>query len=128
MIYFTGIQHHSILVADINVSTYFYSTILGLTVDDKRPQKLPFRGAWYIVGSQAIHALELPNPDANSERPEHGGRDRHVALSCDSVAKVIAQLKKYNVPFTQSKSGRTAVFFRDPDQNAIEVMEIGRRY
>ena len=123
MINFTGIDHHSILVADIKNTINFYQGVLGLTIDDKRPQKLPFNGAWFIVGRQAIHALELPNPDVNSSRPEHGGRDRHVALHCDSIQPLIECLNIHQIPFTQSKSGRAAIFFRDPDANAIEVIE-----
>jgi len=122
MKYFTGIDHHSILVSDIQTTIHFYHHILGLDIDTNRPEKLPFKGAWFVVGAQAIHALELPNPDAKSVRPEHGGRDRHVALSCGSIALLIQQLERHNIPFTKSKSGRAALFFRDPDANTIEVM------
>lgn len=123
MVNFIGINHHSILVADINTSIKFYQDILGLSLDTSRPEQLPFKGAWFIVGQQAIHLLELPNPDAANKRPEHGGRDRHVALDCEVLQPLIWQLKKQGVVFTQSKSGRTAIFFRDPDGNAIEVIE-----
>ncbi len=123
MIKFSGINHHSILVSDINVSISFYQDTLGLAIDNRRPEKLPFKGAWFIVGEQAIHLLELPNPDAGNNRPEHGGRDRHVALDCESIEPLIQQLKRHEVAFTRSKSGRTAIFFRDPDDNAIEVIE-----
>lgn len=123
MINFTRIDHHSILVADITDTIHFYHQILGLKIDDKRPEKLPFKGAWFIVGKQAIHALELANPDSGADRPKHGGRDRHVALICDSIDALIEQLKTNKISFTRSKSGRAAIFFRDPDANAIEVIE-----
>lgn len=123
MINFKGIHHHSVLVADINISIDFYQNILGLVIDENRPDTLPFKGAWFIVGEQAIHLLELPNPDTVNERPEHGGRDRHVALICESITPLVSQLEKHQINYTQSKSGRAAIFFRDPDQNAIEVME-----
>ncbi len=124
MIHFTGIHHHSILVADIAISIDFYQSVLGLSVDMSRPSILPYKGAWFVVGEQAIHALELPNPDAGVKRPEHGGRDRHVALMCHSIDSLIEQLLSNNISFTRSKSGRKAVFFRDPDQNAIEAIEV----
>lgn len=123
MIKFTGIDHHSILVSNIQTTINFYHGLLGLKIDSNRPEKLPFKGAWFMVGNQAIHALELPNPDANSMRPEHGGRDRHVALHCDSIQPLVAQLETHKISYTQSKSGRAAIFFRDPDENAIEVIE-----
>jgi len=123
MIQFTGIDHHSILVSDIQKTIHFYQHILGLKIDANRPEKLPFKGAWFVIGTQAIHALELPNPDASSIRPEHGGRDRHVALHCDDLEPLIKQLELNNISFTKSKSGRAALFFRDPDENAIEAMQ-----
>ena len=123
MIQFTGIDHHSILVVDIQKTIHFYHHILGLKIDASRPEKLPFKGAWFVVGSQAIHALELPNPDADNVRPDHGGRDRHVALHCENIEPLMEQLELNNIPFTKSKSGRAALFFRDPDKNAIEVIQ-----
>ena len=30
--------------------------------------------------------MELPNPDAGNERPEHGGRDRHFCIGIDKDA------------------------------------------
>jgi glyoxylase I family protein len=35
-----------------------------------------------------------------------------------------ARLESAGVPYTRSKSGRPAVFFRDPDANTLEVVEI----
>lgn len=122
MIKFKGIEHHSVLVADITVSLDFYLKVLGLELDTSRPD-MSFGGAWINVGDQAIHLLELPNPDEQSIRPEHGGRDRHVALSCADLNPLIEQLQQHEISFTQSKSGRRAIFFRDPDQNVLEVIE-----
>jgi hypothetical protein len=53
----------------------------GLTIRGDRPDdKLPYGGAWLNIGSEMIHLMELPNPDAGAERPEHGGRDRHFCI------------------------------------------------
>ncbi len=44
---------------------------------------LPYPGEWYeLGGGQQLHLMKLPNPDAGSVRPEHGGRDHHLALGC----------------------------------------------
>ena len=52
-----------------------------MDVNDARPDdKLPYKGAWLWVGEEMIHLMELPNPDPEQGRPEHGGRDRHVCL------------------------------------------------
>jgi glyoxylase I family protein len=119
---FLTLDHHSLIISDPERSKFFYGTILGLELDRSRP-KLSVEGMWFKVGQQAIHCLLLPNPDPVVNRPEHGGRDRHVALKIADLAPLIERLDRYNVPYTRSKSGRRAIFLRDPDANAIEVIE-----
>ena len=72
-----------------------------------------------------IHLMELPNPDPVDGRPDHGGRDRHAAFGIDDVKPLVERLERHGVPYTMSKSGRAAVFFRDPDGNAMEFMVRG---
>jgi len=88
----------------------------------ERPD-LGFPGAWLKVGEQQIHLLELDNPDPTTGRPEHGGRDRHVAMTVSSIAAVREELDNKGLKYTMSKSGRKALFCRDPDGNAIEIIE-----
>ncbi len=82
-----------------------------------------FPGAWLQIGEQQIHLLEVPNPDPVEGRPEHGGRDRHVALSVDNLAEIEQKLQQQGFSFTRSKSGRAAIFCRDPDGNGVELIE-----
>lgn len=70
-----------------------------------------------------VHLMELPNPDPQEGRPDHGGRDRHFCIGVDDIDVLIETLEAHAVPYTMSKSGRRAVFFRDPDMNTIEVVE-----
>jgi hypothetical protein len=37
-----------------------------------------------------------------------------MAVGVKSVPALCARLEEFSIPFTQSKSGRAAVFFRDP--------------
>jgi glyoxylase I family protein len=85
---------------------------------------LGYPGAWLKLGLQQIHLLELPNPDPVSGRPEHGGRDRHVALATSQFEQVIARLQDANIVCTFSRSGRKAAFFRDVDGNALELIGV----
>ena len=71
-----------------------------------------------------IHLMELPNPDPLTGRPTHGGRDRHFCVGVPDVGPLCARLEAAGVPFTRSASGRAAVFFRDPDANTLEVVEL----
>ena len=122
MVEVSGILHASVLVASTERSLVFYCDVLGLKRLDSRPD-LGYPGAWLQVGTQQIHLLELPNPDPVQGRPEHGGRDRHVALRVDSVAELAADLERAGVAHTLSRSGRRALFCRDPDGNALEFIE-----
>lgn len=119
---FRCIHHCSVIVNNTDTALEFYCGVLGLKLNPNRPE-LGYPGAWLDVGEQQMHLLELSNPDAISGRPEHGGRDRHVALMVNSLSVVEEQLSKAGCVYTLSKSGRKALFCRDPDGNAVEVIE-----
>ncbi len=115
------LQHASLIVTDTAASLRFYCDVIGLQQTD-RPD-LGFPGAWLQLGAQQIHLLELDNPDPTTGRPEHGGRDRHIALSVEDLAPIRAVLDKTGTVYTLSKSGRLALFCRDPDGNALEILQ-----
>ncbi len=118
------IQHVSFVVADTAKALDFYTYVLGLEIDSSRPD-LGYPGAWLQLNEeQQIHLLELPNPDPVSGRPEHGGRDRHTAFHINDLSAIEAALMRAGLDFTLSKSGRKALFCRDPDGNALEFIEI----
>ncbi len=114
-------HHASLIVSDLKQALRFYHDVLGMRLTD-RPD-LGFPGVWFQIGAQQIHLLELPNPDPTTGRPEHGGRDRHVALTVADLDSIKALLEGNQVHYTFSKSGRRALFCRDPDGNAIEIIE-----
>ncbi len=115
-----AIHHVSLLVADTERALGFYRDLLGLKVID-RPS-LGFPGAWLAIGEQQLHLLELPNPDAASERPDHVGRDRHLALAVNGLDELAQRLSEAGVALNKSKSGRNAIFCRDPDGNGVELI------
>ncbi len=115
-----GIHHVSLVVSDTARSLRFYTDILGLT-QTARPV-LAFPGAWLQAGGQQIHLLEVDNPDPVEGRPAHGGRDRHLALAVHSLDIIQKKLDAARLSYTLSKSGRKALFCRDPDGNAIEII------
>jgi glyoxylase I family protein len=115
------LHHASLVVADTAASLIFYRDIFGMQQTD-RPD-LGFPGAWLQLGGQQIHLLELENTDQITGRPEHGGRDRHIALSVQDLAPVKNILDKNGIAYTLSKSGRKALFCRDPDGNALEILQ-----
>jgi glyoxylase I family protein len=117
-----SIHHVSLIVADTQRAVDFYQGVFGLEVASDRPD-LPFSGAWLRVGDQQIHLLELPNPDPVDGRPAHGGRDRHLAMQVTALAPIMERLDAAGVRYTSSRSGRRALFCRDPDGNALELIE-----
>lgn len=115
------ILHVSVIVADTETSLRFYRDILGLIVDHSRSD-LGYPGAWLHVGAQQIHLLQVPNPDPTTARPQHGGRDRHAAFAVIQFDELTARLAANQIPHTLSRSGRRALFCRDPDGNTLEFI------
>jgi glyoxylase I family protein len=117
-----GLHHVSLIVSDTSRALGFYRDLLGLELAPERPD-LEFPGAWLAIGDQQLHLLELPNPDPVVGRPSHGGRDRHMALLVGNLAALIQRLDDAGTAYTLSRSGRRALFCRDPDGNAVELIE-----
>jgi len=121
-----GVHHVAVIVENLERSMEFYGDMLGLEINLERPaDKLPYRGAWLMVGPEMIHLMELPNPDCAHEefRPTHGGGDRHLCLGVRKIKPLLDVLDARGIKYTSSKSGRPAIFFRDPDANTLEVVE-----
>ena len=119
-----GLHHVSLIVEDTGRSLAFYRGVLGLELEPTRPD-LAFSGAWLKLGDRQLHLLELPNPDPVTQRPEHGGRDRHTAVAVSGLDDFAQRLAAAGIPYTTSRSGRRALFCRDPDGNAWELIEQG---
>jgi len=114
--------HATILVADLKNARGFYEQVLGFRPSSMRPE-MSFDGVWYDFGSQQLHLMQLPNPEAGLQRPPNGGRDRHIAFAVDDLSALMARLEKAGIRFNLSKSGRRALFCRDTDDNALEFVE-----
>ena len=118
-----NLHHVSLIVEDLTIALAFYREVLGLEIDNNRPD-LGYPGAWLTLpGQQQVHLMQLDDPDKKSERPEHGGRDHHVAFAVSSIDIISKSLENLEMFFTKSKSGRKALFCRDPDGNALEFIE-----
>jgi glyoxylase I family protein len=116
-------HHASVIVSDTERSLGFYRDLLGMELDLNRPD-LGFPGAWLHLEGGAIHLLQLPNPDPVEGRPDHGGRDRHLALGVPDLDRLAQALDGAGIAYTRSRSGRRALFCRDPDGNTLELIEL----
>ncbi len=120
----SSLLHATFLSADLVRSRAFYEGLLSLSPDPARPA-MNFDGVWYgLADGQQIHLMRLPDPEVGLLRPEHGGRDRHLAVAVDDVTELAQRLAAAGIAYTQSQSGRRALFCRDPDGNALEFIEV----
>ncbi len=116
------LHHVAVIVSDLERSARFYEQVIGLE-QDLRPD-LGFPGLFYrLGGGQQLHLMQIDDLCNGHPKPEHGGRDHHFALTVGSLKGFIEKLEKADVTYTMSRSGRAALFCRDPDGNAIEVVQ-----
>ncbi len=118
-----GMHHASVVVEDLSRARGFYEGILGFSPSTDRPA-LSFDGVWYDIGASQIHLLCVPNPEAGLIRPSHVGRDRHLALTVTNLDELRERLDRARIAYTQSRSGRNALFCRDPDDNGLEFIAV----
>lgn len=125
MSHVTGFNHVSVLVSDTGRALAFYQDLLGLPVVP-RPGPGP-AGAWLDLGrGQQLHLLELAS-QKRADTSRHGGGDYHFALYVDDLDAVMEVLTFAGVACIPSRSGRRALFCRDPDGNAVELVERSAR-
>jgi len=118
----SSLHHVSLLVTDLKRAGNFYINILGLEEDCSRP-KMAFPGMWLKLGTQQIHLLSL-GPVTTGTGAQHPGRDAHFAVAVLNIGKLKKILTREKIPYHMSKSGRQALFCRDPDGNGVEFVEI----
>ncbi len=92
---------------------------------NKQRPDMAFEGAWLDIGTQQIHLLKLPRTEfyPPSGAPGHAGRDRHLAIFVRDIDTISNSLQEHQIAFTMSRSGRQALFCRDPDGNGLEFIQ-----
>lgn len=113
-----GMNHFTILTADVEATVEFYREVLGLEAGP-RPN-FNFPGAWlYAGGSPILHVI--------------GGRPRealkpgvidHMAFSARGLPSVLATLRARSIEHDcrrQTGSGVWQVFFFDPNGARVEL-------
>lgn len=120
-----GFNHCGIIVKDNERSKKFFMEVFDFVDETEamRPKTLPFPGSFLRFGSHQVHLMQLPNPDPEENRPEYGGRDRHMALWINNIDIIRKRLDQRGIAYNLSKSGRRSLFCRDYDGNAFEFVE-----
>lgn len=113
--------HASLLITDLSVSRAFYEVILGLQPNLSRPV-LSTTGIWYDIGAAQLHLL-VSSATTKEKSLLYPGEDAHIALQVQDVEQLKQRLEQAKIVFTTSRSGRKAVFCRDPDGHALEFTQ-----
>ena len=117
------LDHLVLTVADIERTCKFYETVLGMeTVTFQGDRKALKFGQQKINLHQVGHEFE---PKALTPTPGSGDL---CLITSTPMHEVLSHLKKHGVAIEIEPSARTgatgkifSVYFRDPDQNLIEV-------
>jgi len=115
------IHHVSLLITDLPRAIEFYRDTLGLKLSSNRPD-LGFDGAWFEIGAQQIHLICAVPGATLSAAASRCGRDHHVAFLVDNIEPLREKLASAGIAVEASRSGRPALFCRDPDGNALEFV------
>lgn len=120
----TILNHIAVYVQDLQKSTRFYSSVIGL---DTIPE--PFhdgRHTWYKIGPQSqLHLIQ----GAGFQSPQN--KNSHLCFSVSSVEDFVSTLRKNNIEFenwageknkvTIRVDGVKQIYFKDPDGYWIEI-------
>lgn len=115
----TGLDHYTILAADLAATRDFYVDALGLT-DGARPP-FDFPGQWlYCEGQPVVHWSA-----ANGRGADSGGAAvDHVAFAAADIDAVREHLHARGVDFQERevpRLGQCQLFLRDPNGIRIEL-------
>ncbi|SEL20225.1 VOC family protein [Nonomuraea pusilla] len=117
------LDHLVLTVADIEVTTDFYSRVLGMEAVTFGEGRTALRfGTTKINLHRAGHEFE---PKAH--RPTPGSADLCL-ITADPLDQVMEELARHAVPVEEGPVERTgatgpilSVYFRDPDHNLLEI-------
>jgi lactoylglutathione lyase len=118
------LNHIAVYVKDLNVSTAFYSDVIGL---DTIPE--PFhdgKHTWYSVSENShLHIIQ------GAQQITKHDKNTHLCLSVPSIDDFIATLNKNKIPYeswtgekmqvTNRVDGIKQLYFVDPDGYWIEI-------
>jgi len=113
-----GMNHFTVLTADLELCKRFYMDLLGLQ-EGFRPD-LGFPGVWlYAVGQAVLHVI------AGRKLPDdpHGVLD-HMAFTATDLPGTVAKLKARNIEYDlrrQAQSGTWQLFCFDPNGARVEL-------
>jgi catechol 2,3-dioxygenase-like lactoylglutathione lyase family enzyme len=136
----TGIFHTCFTVSDLDRSIDFYASVIGMKVirrvdsagDAFRAMTgLPdaqIRMAYLEMDGRYVELIQYTAAGGGRAEYRHNDvRAAHLAFFADDVARTAEELQAIGVrlasPPQTAKSGRSAVYFYDPDGNVLELCD-----
>jgi catechol 2,3-dioxygenase len=124
MIHPERIAHLVLKVRDLEISKKFYTEILGMQVMKQVPE---IKAVFLSFNGRDHHEVALIEIGAQAEAPKANQTGMlHVAFRLRTEEELLAaykELKEKEVPvnFTVNHGVSKSVYFRDPDNNELEV-------
>lgn len=126
-----GLDHVTLVVADLERSRRFYCGALGM-LDVPRPG-FSFPGAWFQAGKSQIHLILAHEGSAPAGFPAakspRAGRNMHFAFEVPDALAAVAALSARGIhPLDEPRhrpDGPLQVFYEDPDGHIVELFSRG---
>ncbi|MFL9837946.1 VOC family protein [Flavobacterium sp. ST-75] len=123
------VHHIAIICSDYQKSKYFYTNILGFTIEAEnyREDRQSYKLDLSLNGVYTLELFSFPNPPQRVSRPEAVGL-RHIAFETDNINRAVNWLSQNNIVTesirTDEFTGKKFTFLSDPDNLPIELYEI----
>ncbi|MEX2128206.1 MAG: VOC family protein [Xanthobacteraceae bacterium] len=119
------ILHVAIRTMDLDATNKFYTEVLGLKVDPKRPPTIPAPGTWLDYKDTQMHVLAGEKAYGETDTTTFGtGNVDHMAVRAVGYDEWRAHLEKHGCDYRQNdvKSlNQWQIFVRDPNGVVIEL-------
>ena len=129
MRYTLGLDHISLLVRSLDVSTKFYTEVLGFDVIHNGTEQSHIR--WFGIGG--IDSLHITQGDFGKTHLE---KPTHFAMNVDNFDALVADFRARGIPFwdwpgkqdnvTGRPDGFRQIYVQDPDGYWIEINDHNR--
>ena len=122
------IHHIAIICSDKDKAIHFYHEILGLPVirSNFRQERQDWKIDLKINDTTELELFVVKGRSARVSNPEAYGL-RHLAFHVESVADTVGELERKGIECepirTDTYTGKSMTFFRDPDGLPIEIHE-----
>lgn len=123
-----GLDHVVLTARDVQVTADFYARVLGMRVDIHEDPTHTFHYAEMYFGKQKINVHQAGHEfEPKALHPAPGTADLCFVTTA-SPDEVVQRLRTAGVPILEGPVPRigargemTSIYFRDPDQNLLEI-------